>query len=174
MKTDGPRSISYLITLAWLTIKGLKSRRLNLAKVVVVAAAAVVNLSILVWLTNGMIRSIAVSITFVSFVLAMSEVIGNGILRSADRVRIFMAFGAKRVPITISLLIESAIGSLVGSLIGSVVSLIVMYILHLSTTDLTLHPSSMILTVSLGFITGVMACIFPILKIVRPSTSERH
>lgn len=174
MKTDGPRSISYLITLAWLTIKGLKSRRLNLAKVVVVAAAAVVNLSILVWLTTGMIRSIAVSITFISFVLAMSEVIGNGILRSADRVRIFMAFGAKRVPITISLLIESSIGSLVGSLIGSVVSLIVMYMLSLSATDLTLHPSSMILTVSLGFITGVMACIFPILKTVRNSTSERH
>ncbi|MFB0500973.1 MAG: FtsX-like permease family protein [Candidatus Bathyarchaeia archaeon] len=174
MKTDGRRAIPYLTTVAWLITKGLKSRRLNIAKVVFITAAAVIELSILVWLTSGIIRVIAVSITFVLFVLAISEVIGNAILRRADRVRILMAFGAKRVPITISLLIESAISSLLGSLIGSVMGLIVMYILHLPAADLALHPSSMILPFSLGFVTNVMACIYPILKITKPSASERY
>ncbi len=170
MKTDGRRAISNLTTLAWLITKGLKSGRLNIAKVVLVTAAAVIELSILFWLASGIIRVIAVSITFVLFVLAISEVIGNSILWRADRVRILMAFGAKRVPIAISLLIESAIGSLIGSVVG----LIVMYILHLPATDLALHPSSMILPFSLGFVTSVMVCIYPILKIVKPSASERY
>ncbi len=174
MKTDGRRSISYLTTLAWLITKGLRSRRPNIAKVVFITAAAVIELSILVWLTSGIISVIAVSMAFISFIVAVSEVIGNAILRRADRVRILMAFGAKRVPITISLLIESAISSLLGSLIGSVMSLIVIYILDLSVSDLALHPSSMILPFSLGFVSGVMACIYPILKIIRPSASERY
>ncbi len=175
MKTDeGRRDLSYLTTIAWLITKGLKSRRLHIAKVIFITAAAVIELSILVWLTSGIIRFVVVSITFVLFVLAISEVIVNAILRRAYRVRILMAFGAKRGRIALSLLIESAIGSLLGSLIGSMMGLIVMYLLRISAADLALQPSSMILPFSLGFVTSVMACIYPILKIMEPSISERY
>lgn len=167
------RDISYLTTIAWFITKGLKSRRLHIAMVVFITAVAVTELSILAWLTNGIIRFMVVSITFVLSVLAISEVIVNAILRRAYRVGILMAFGAKRWLIALSLLIESAIGSLLGSLIGSLVGLIVIFFLRLSA-DFTLHPSSMILPFSLGFIIGLMACIYPILKIMEPSISERY
>lgn len=141
--------------------------------VVFITAVAVTELSILAWLTNGIIRFMVVSITFVLSVLAISEVIVNAILRRAYRVGIFMAFGAKRWLIALSLLIESAIGSLLGSLIGSLMGLIIIFFLRPSV-DFTLHSSSIILPFSLGFIIGLMACFYPILKIMEPSISERY
>lgn len=175
MKMDeGSRAISYLTTIAWFITKGLKSRRLHIAKVVFITAVAVTELSILVWLTSGIIRFMIVSITFVLSVLAISEVIVNAILRRAYRVSILMAFGAKRRLIALSLLTESAIGSLLGSLIGSMVGLIVIFFLRLSAADFAPHPSSVTLPFSLGFVIGVMACIYPILKIMEPSISERY
>ncbi len=175
MKTDKRQTdFSYLTTIAWLITKGLKSRRQHMAKLVFITALAVIELSVLVWLTSDTMRIIVVSITFVLFILAISEVIFNAIRKRAYRVRILMAFGAKRVLIALSLLTESAIGSLLGSLIGSVIGLIITYFLRLPAVDLTLSLSSMILPFSLGLVTGIIACIYPIIKIMEPSISERY
>ncbi len=169
MKTDGRRNLT---TLAWLITRGLRSNKVNIVKAAFITAAAVFELSILFWFTNGRVRVMAVLITFVLFVLAISEVVGNAILRRADRVHILMAFGAKRGPITISLLVESVVSSLLGSLIGSAMGLILVYTLHLSPVDLALRSPFLILSFSFGSVPVLMACIYPILKITRPSISE--
>ena len=175
MKKDERSSeISHLSTIAWFITKGLKSRRLHTAMVIFITAVAVTELSILIWLTSGLIRLMVVSITFVLAVLAISGVIVNAILKRAYRVSILIAFGAKRRLIALSLLTESAIGSLLGSLIGSLMGLILIFFLRLSAADQALHPSSLILPFSLGFAIGIMASIYPILKIMEPSISEGY
>lgn len=174
MKTDDGRGyFSYLTTLVWLSTKGLKSGRLLVAKAVFITAAAVTELSLLFWLTSGIIGFVIVSTTFLLFVLAISEAAANTIPRRAHRVGIMMAFGARRGQIALSLLIESAVGSLLGSLIGSVVGLIAMHLLSLSVVDLAVYPASFMLPFFLGFITGALASVYPILKITEPSIMER-
>ncbi len=168
------RDLSYFTTAAWLVTKGLRSGKLHIAKVISATALAVIELSVLFWLTSGMITFLVASITFVLFVLAISEVMANAVQRRKHRVTVLMAFGAKRRLIAMWLLIESAIGSLLGSLIGSMMGLIVIYFFSLSAGNMTPQSSSMILPFSLGFVFGLIACIFPQLKIMELSISESH
>lgn len=175
MRTDeGRRGFSFLTTTAWLVTKGLKSKRFHIAKIFLITALAVIELSIFFWLTRGIITFMVVSITLVLFVLAISEVTVNAMLERTHRVRILMAFGAKRGVIALWLLTESVIGSMLGSLFGSMMGLIVINSLSLPVANLPLHSYSVFLPFSLGAFTGVMASIYPILKTMKTSISERY
>jgi len=175
MRTNGSVSgSSHLSTIAWFVTKGLRSRRSYIAMVIFITAVSVTELSILISLTSGITRLMVVSTTLVLSVLAISEVIVNAILQRAYRVGILMAFGAKRRLIALLLLTESALGSLLGSLTGSLMGIILIFSLRLSAADTALYVSSLILPFFLGLAIGVLACVYPILKIMEPSISERY
>jgi ABC-type antimicrobial peptide transport system permease subunit len=152
--------------MAWLIAKGLKGRGLYIGRVAFVTAVAVTEFSILMLLTAGAIRLIVLSSTSVLSVLAVSGVIRNGVQQRAYRVAVLTAFGAKRWPITILLLTESAVGSLLGSFIGGIPA----FFLNVPSTDHKLQP---LLPISLGFVIGMIACTFYIRKIMELSISER-